>query len=1487
MKPYLPIITSLFLVSTPFVPPKVASETEIIAQEINPYIKDNIAREITVKITSQSNGGSGVIIAQQDNNYLVLTNNHVLRDRDSFTISTHDGATHQATPIANGIQTDDDLALLQFSSDNSYQTATINSAATPREEQAILAVGYSTETGELITREGKIERVADKTLKDGYSIGYKSDIVQGMSGGAILNTDGEVIGINGKTAHPIVDTGYVYQDGTQLTSEEIEQYRQLSWGLTVNSLLVQINPEIVTAYGLPLPETTDEVEGTELTGWLGELEEKAKQITVRIDSSSGTNGSGVIVAQEGNTYTVLTADHVICEKDEANECIDYNYEIVTPDGNKYPIDTNTINREEGVDLATVRFSSEENYQVAQLADYPVADGDTVFVAGYPQLGQDSSPQWLFSLGLGLDREQGLLSIKDSSLSTDSNSLLSSQGSLSGGYEMVYTSPTYGGMSGGAVLDKDGSVIGIHGLAEGETAFETQSGSQKKIQLGYSLGIPIKTVMGLANRLKINSTLQVQDNRPQPLNSVEEIEAFTTAILGINPPQGNATADIWIERGNQLWRLTRYDEAVQAFDKAIELNPEYVHLAYYGKGLALQYNEAYEAASTSLQLATENQPNFEPAFRAKSEVLYYLNRLEEALVAIERAIALQPQNANLHGLRGLFLSDMKEYSEAEAAYTKAIKIVPRAAFFNNRGQFYFEQEKLDLALSDLDRAIKINSELAMAYNNRGNVYSKQERLDLALANYERTVEIDPEYAEAYYNRGRLYYIHRRKLDLALANYERAIEINPELAEVYNNRGLIYHERGQLDLALSDYKRAIEINPEYAQTYLNRGNFYAQQEQLDLALADYKRVIEINPEYAALAYANRGLIYYNQGKLDLALAEYNQAIKLDPKYASAYVNRGTIYYNQRKLDLALANFDRAIEIDPYDENTYYGQVFEMGSVRGNSYYNRGLVYYDQGKFDLALVDLHQVIEINPEYAKAYAILGLIYKEQGNTQAAVSNLQKAKQLFIAQGDTDREKFVSNALDALERDEVASGINLNEYANNETDIRLSRGVAYAEQEKLDLAINEFTQVIQLDHSNADAYNYRGLVYKSQGKLDLALADYNKAIKINPEYAEAYNNRGLVYKSRGKLDLALADFNRSIEIDAKSTDTYFNRGILYHEQEKFDLALNNYNRIIEINPEDADAYLNRGDIYHKQGKLNLALNNYNKVLEIDPEDAIAYFNRGNLYYEQRKLDSALRNYNQAIKINPEFAEAYGGLGFVYAEQGNTEVAILNFEKAKQLYIEQGDTEGEQTASEFLTKLKTVPNESTNNDAETHISRGNAHFKGGKLDLAIKEYTQAIQLDPNLALAYNNRGLIYDEQGKYDLALADYNQALEIDPNLALAYNNRGIVYYQQGKYDLALAEFNKALEINPEDDKSYYNRGLVYGSQGKYDLALSDFKKAIEINPELAEAYQYVGVVYTEQRNIEAANSNLERAKQLYIEQGNTEGEQGVLELLNRLQQY
>ena len=927
MKSYLPhlaIITSLCLVSPSCTFLGTKTPIEMIAQEIDPYIQEQIVPEITVKITGADNSGSGVIIAkhQQDSSYLILTNNHVIRSEDNITIETHDGNIHQAKPVKNGLAKDDDLALLEFSSDNSYQTASLNSAATPRIEQTILAVGYAAETGKLVTQVGIIENVPTKTLKEGYQIGYNSKILQGMSGGAILNTNGELVGINGKSAFPIVNTVYVYEDGTKPTAKEIEQLRQLSWGISLNRLLRQVNPEIMTAYGLPQPKIVPQIENRELTGWLGELEAKAKQITVRIDSSSGANGSGIIVAKEGKTYAVLTADHVICEKDrETRDCINYTYEIVTPDGKKYSLDSSSFKRQEGVDLAVVRFTSKKNYQVAQLANYPITTNDAVFVAGYPQLRQNTPAPWLFSLGYGLEREGGLLLVRDSSLATDSSDLISSQVSFSGGYELVYSSITYGGMSGGAVLDRDGRVIGVHGLAEAETALDSQSGGRTKVQLGFSLGIPINTFIGLAERFEIAATLPLQNEPPGALNPAEAL-ALEFANLGTEIPQGNASAEIWLERGNQLWRLRRYDEAVQAFDKAIALNPEFIHLAYYGKGLALSFDALsfdaeyaeyaeYGAALASFDQATETEPNFASAFYYKSLLLYGLNRWDEALVATNREISLQQDNANLYSKKAFILSKLERYSEAEAAFNQAIEINPK---------------------------------LAKAYYNRGTLYAEQEKLDLAEADFNKAIEINPKFAEAYYNRGILY-AQQGKLDLAEADYSKAIEINPQYALAYGNRGVIYDKQGKEDLAEADFSKAIEMNPNYANVYISRGILYAQQGKEDLAEADFNKAIEINPQNAK-AYYNRGVIYDKQGKLDLAEADYSKAIEINPKLAEAYNNRGVLYKQQKKLDLALADFSKAIEINP---------------KFAEAYFNRAELYHKQGKLDLARTNLQQAQQL----------------------------------------------------------------------------------------------------------------------------------------------------------------------------------------------------------------------------------------------------------------------------------------------------------------------------------------------------------------------------------------------------------------------------------------------------------------------------------------------------------------------------------------------
>ncbi|MFM6496890.1 MAG: trypsin-like peptidase domain-containing protein, partial [Dolichospermum sp.] len=679
-----------------------------------------IAKQITVRVRDKERGASGTIFARKGNSYLVVTNSHVVRRINNINIITADGQKYPAKILPNTNFDKFDLAIVEFTSNQTYclpsEIADKIASFDTNLETPVIAAGYALSEDKLVLTTGEVQQIISQpSLKDGYEIGYTSYIQQGMSGGPIISNRGNLIGINGISSYPLINSAYVYTNGKIPTNPEIQEFRKLSWGIPIKTVLAQVKPEVLTAYKLPIPDIKQQIAEIPLTGWLGELETKAKQFTVKIDSSSGANGSGVIIAKQGNIYTVLTAAHVVCEREKAAElCGNFNYQILTVDGEQYPVEPSTIKLEEGVDLAVVKFTSQDNYQVATLADYPTKDDEYMFTAGYPRLGEKSP--WRFTLGQIYSKEQGLLATTQSDFNTNSSGTAQSAASLTGGYELVYSSITFGVMSGGPVLDSQGRVIGIHGRTEGEAAIDNNSNSKETIQLGNSLGIPVSTFLALATRL--NTSAQKVETTPTPELSSQQVNSIQTAILSVDVSQSNTTASQWLARGNQLWRLRRYPEAIQAFEAAINQKPKFIHLAYYGKGLALSWSGKDSEAITALELAVKFKPDFVSAWTYLSVAYRESNQLDKALVAINEAIRLQPNNPNLYNEKYVVLSNLKRYKEADVAINKAIELSPRAAFYNNRGNVRKELGDKQGAIDDYNQAIKFNPNLAQAYYNRG-------------------------------------------------------------------------------------------------------------------------------------------------------------------------------------------------------------------------------------------------------------------------------------------------------------------------------------------------------------------------------------------------------------------------------------------------------------------------------------------------------------------------------------------------------------------------------------------------------------------------------------------------------------------------------------------------------------------------------------------------------------------------------------------------
>ena len=142
-------------------------------------------------------------------------------------------------------------------------------------------------------------------------------------------------------------------------------------------------------------------------------------------------------------------------------------------------------------------------------------------------------------------------------------------------------------------------------------------------------------------------------------------------------------------------------------------------------------------------------------------------------------------------------------------------------------------------------------------------------------------------------------------------------------------------------------------------------------------------------------------------------------------------------------------------------------------------------------------------------------------------------------------------------------------------------------------------------------------------------------------------------------------------------------------------------------------------------------------------------------------------------------------------------------------------------------------------------NRGAAWMAQGDYHRAVGDFDRAIRLNPQDAGAHNNRGVAYKERGEYDLAIQDYDKAIELDPGFAGAFDNRGNIYKIKGDYDRAIEEHGKAIELGSNSFEPFANRAVAHYLKGDHDLAIKDYSVALQLGPGSAVLHTNRGWVY------------------------------------------
>lgn len=237
---------------------------------------------------------------------------------------------------------------------------------------------------------------------------------------------------------------------------------------------------------------------------------------------------------------------------------------------------------------------------------------------------------------------------------------------------------------------------------------------------------------------------------------------------------SASAETYLNDGKACREKKDYDCALNNYNKAIELNPQYID-AYYSRGIVYDDKGDYD----------------------------------QAIRDYTRAIELDPQYAEAYYNRGFAYDNKGDHDQAIKDYSKVIELKPQIiAAYINRGAAYAQKGDYDQAIRDYTKAIESNPQHAGAYYNRGSAHDDKGDYDQAIRDYTKAIELNPRYSDAYVNRG-VVYDNKGNYRQAIKDYTKAIELNPKDAVAYENRGIDYERIGDNTKAKADRKKYEEL------------------------------------------------------------------------------------------------------------------------------------------------------------------------------------------------------------------------------------------------------------------------------------------------------------------------------------------------------------------------------------------------------------------------------------------------------------------------------------------------------------------------------------------------------------------------------------------------------------------------------------------------------------------------------------------------------
>jgi len=431
-------------------------------------------------------------------------------------------------------------------------------------------------------------------------------------------------------------------------------------------------------------------------------------------------------------------------------------------------------------------------------------------------------------------------------------------------------------------------------------------------------------------------------------------------------------------------------------------------------------------------------------------------------------------------------------------------------------------------------------------------------------------------------------------------------------------------------ISEYGAAVEADPGSAKAWARLAQVFHAHDLFAQAIEGYGKAIELSPDdwrwpyLAALATAK------SDPRASLPL--FRQAVDLKPTGAAIHINFGDILIRLGEHAAAKRSFERALEANPESSHALYG-LAQLALVAGDT--------------EKAVTLLERAKKLSPRHGEIYGLLAQAYQRLGNDDAA----RRESLLAKAWPDTTRAPDpIVQAMESLAVDSQSIA---------RTGVSLAKRGQYAEAEA------KFREVLDIRSGNARDYANLGGALAGQGKTEEALAAYRKGIELDPGDVDTMNNLSFTLMQQLKFNEAEQYLRKALEIDPGFAPALGNLGLIAEQRQETEQAIDYFEQALELNPGLLFARNALATQLVRSGDAAAAIEQWRKVLEINPNELAAIHNVAMTQSGRGEHAEAIEYLRKGLNIAPDSSRLVAALAWELATAPEDE--LRNGAEAMQL----------------------------------------------------------------------------------------------------------------------------------------------------------------------------------------------------------------------------